>query len=207
MKLFEKILLVGILIGIITKFSLIPGGDILILWPTLLLACIYYPLGFLFFNQIRLRHVFKRDAYKHVSAVDVIFAIVTGIGLSIICVGSLFKLLSLTGADQMLRIGIAINVITFAISLFSLLKRRGIADKHIVWRTSIAMVFSFILLLTPQLSIVKLQYRKHPAYISAYEKYLADPNNEVLIQEKEREYYRILLTKEEFDLYEKSVGR
>lgn len=207
MKIVEKILVLGILTGLITKFSLIPGGDILILWSTLLLGCIYYPLGFLFFNQIRLRHVFKKDAYKDVSAMDVVLAIVTGIGLSVICVGSLFKLLSLTGADQMLIIGLAINVITFAISLFLVLERRRIANKRIVWRTSIAMVIALILLLTPELSIVKLQYRNHPDYISAYEKYLEDPKNEVLIQEKEREYYRIILTEEEFNLYEKSVGR
>jgi hypothetical protein len=204
MKIVEKILAIGILTGLILKLSLISGGDTLILWSTLLLACLYYPLGFLFFNQIRLRHVFEKDAYKDVSALDVILAIVTGIGLSIICVGALFKLLSLTGADQMLIVRLAINVIIFSISMLLFLKKRGITSKPIIWRTSIAMVIALILFLTSELSIVRLHYRNHPDYIRAYEKYLDDPKNEVLIREKEKEYYRIILTEEEFNLYENS---
>ena len=206
MRTLEKILALGILTGLILKFSLISGGDILTLWTTLLLACLYYPLGFLFFNQIRLRHVFKKTAYKDLSALKVIFAIVTGIGLSVICVGSLFKLLSLTGADQMLTIGLVITVITLTISISLFLKSKGMTSKFTIWRTSIGGVLGLVLLLTPELSIIKLQYRNHPDYIRAYEKYLTDPKNESLTKEKEREYYRIILTEEEFKLYEKSAG-
>ncbi len=207
MRILEKILALGILAGLVLKFSLISGGDILTLWSTLLLACIYYPFGFLFFNQIRLRHVFKKIAYNDISALQVIFAIVTGIGLSVICVGSLFKLLSLTGANQMLTIGFVVTVITLTISAILFIKSKGIASKFTIWRTSIGGVIGLILLLTSEISIIKLQYRNHPDYIRAYEKYLENPKNEVLSQEKEREYYRIILTDEEFQLYEKNTGR
>jgi hypothetical protein len=62
---------------------------------TMVLTVIYYPFGFLFFNQIRLRDIFKRAAYKDTNAYKIIIAIITGLGFSTICIGSLFKLSSL----------------------------------------------------------------------------------------------------------------
>ena len=207
MKILEKILAFGILISLILKFSLISGGDVLTLWTTLILACIYYTFGFLFFNQIRLRHIFKKASYKDVSALKIIFAIVTGLGLSIISLGSLFKLLNLSGADEMLMIGLIVTSIVLIISLTLFLKNNDTNSKFTLWRVSIIGGIGVILMLTSELSIVKFQYRNHPDYIDAYAKYLSDPRNEELQKKKEMEYYRIILTEEEFRMYEKSTNR
>ena len=114
MRILEKGLVFGILIALILKFSLVPGGDTLTLWTILILACIYHPLGFLFFNQIRLRHILKKTAYASVTATDIILAVVTGLGLSIVCVGLLFKLLDLTGGNQMFSLWSVLSPTTFA---------------------------------------------------------------------------------------------
>lgn len=207
MKILEKILAFGIVTALILKFTLIPGGDTLTLWTILLLACLYYPLGFLFFNQIRLRHIFKKDVYKNLTALKIVFAAVAGLGLSIVCIGILFKLLQLTGADQMLLMGLVLSIIVFVVSMFLFLKNKDVISKSVLKRISIIGGVGFFLLLTPELSIIRFQFRNHPAYIEAYANYLNDPTNDVLRKKEQVEYYRIRLSEEELKMYEKSLNK
>jgi hypothetical protein len=196
MKILEKSLAVAIAIALLMKFSLISGGEILTLWAMLTLSCLYYPLGFLFFNQIRLRHIFKKDAYQNVTAARIILAVVTGIGLSTMIVGSLFKLLTFPGADNMLLMGL---VVTGAVSTLSIILstiRKHAISKFTLWRVGVIGVVGIFLLSTSELSIIKLQYRNHPGYIEAYKNYLADPRNEELFNKVELERSRIRLTED-----------
>lgn len=205
MRITERILIVAIFIAVILKFSLISGGNVLMLWSVTILSSIYYPFGFLFFNQIRLRNIFKKASYKGVTTQKIVFALIAGLGLSIICIGSLFKLLNLTGADQMLFIGVIITSVVFVISLIVILTKKEVYAQLILRRASFIGIIGVALLLTSELRIVKLQYRNHPSYIEAYTKYLADPRNEELQKKKEIEYYKIVLTEEEFKIYEEST--
>jgi len=205
MKILERILAIGIVVALVLKFSLIPGGDIIAFSMMLVLACLYYPLGFLFFNQIRLRDIFRKVAYQDVTALRIILAIVTGLGLSTIVVGSLYKLLNYAGADAMLLIGLIVTVVVLVISLTFFLKNKDTNSKFILWRVSVIGVIGIVLLLTSELSIVKFQYRNHPDYITAYTNYLANPGNEELYKKVEFERNRIMLTDEEFKRYEESV--
>jgi len=206
MRILEKILAIAALIALILKFSLVSGGDFIALWTMLILACLYYPLGFLFFNQIRLRDIFKKTSYKNVTAPRIIFAISTGIGLSAIVVGSLFKLLNFSGADEMLLSGLIVTTVVFVIALTLLLKNNDTNSKFILWRVGLIGGIGIFLLLTSELSIVKFQYRNHPNYVEAYTNYLADPRNEELYKKMELERNRIRLTGEEFKRFEESVN-
>jgi hypothetical protein len=206
MKILERILAIGIVLALIMKFSLTPGGDIIAFWTMLVLACLYYPLGFLFLNQIRLRHIFKKVAYKNVTALRIILAIVTGIGLSTIVVGSLFKLLNYVGADAMLLSGLIVTAVVLVISFKLFLKNNDTNSKFILWRVGIIGVIGIFLILTSELSIVKFQYRNYPDYIEAYTNYLADPRSEELYKKVELERNRIRLSDEEFKKYEESVN-
>ena len=51
------------------------------------------------------------------------------------------------------------------------------------------------------MDLIKIQYRNHPAYVKAYSEYLRHPESEDALREKEIEYYRIILTEEEFERY------
>jgi len=206
MKILERILALGIVLGLIMKFSLTPGGDVIVLLTMLTLSCVYYPLGFLFFNQIKLRYVFKAAAYKGVAATSIILAIVTGIGLSIIVIGSLFKFLHFMGGDQMLILGLVITAIVFAMSLTRWIKDKDTKSKFVLWRTGTIGVIGTFLFFTPELSLVKFQYRNHPKYIEAYANYVADPTNEALFRKMELERMKIRLTGEELKRYEESVN-
>jgi hypothetical protein len=206
MKTLERILAIGILIALILKFSLVPGGDTLTLWTMMLLACIYYPLGFLFFNHIKLRSMFKSTSYKNVTISKIVFSVVTGLGLSIIVVGSLFKLLNFPGANTMLLSGLIITAIVSVISITLLIKNNDATSEFVLWRAGIVGGIGVFLILTSGLSIVQFQYRNHPDYIKAYTNYLADPQNRQLFKKMELERYRIKLTDEEFKIYQESVN-
>lgn len=205
MKTLERILAFVIMVSLILKFNLISGSDILAFFAILSLAGIYYPLGFLFFNQIRLRDTFKKSSYQNVSALGIVFAIVTGLGLSTLCIGAQFKLFNYEGADQMLIIGFFVTGIVFVVSLVRLLKWNVPGSKFILWRIGIIGGIGIVLFFTSSLTIVKLQYRNHPGYVEAYEKHLADPMNETLWKDMELEYKRARLTDEDFKKYEKSI--
>lgn len=200
MRIAEKILAIIFIIGIVLKFSLIPVGEDIALIALLILACIYYPLGFLFFNQIRLRHVFKKKAYEKVTAGKIVIAVLVGIALSIVCVGILFRILILPGGAEMLMLGVV--SIFFLSIIVAFIK--SIDRKFILIRAGILMILGVTLFYTSELSIIRLQYRNHPAYIEAYTKYKADPENPILRDELDLEYKRIWLTEEEFKEYERN---
>ena len=202
MKTLEKVLAAVILIALVLKFTLTPGGDIMIFWTMSILACIYYPFGFLFFNQIRLRHIFKKVAYKDITTPKIVLGIIAGLGLSIIVIGSLFKLLNLSGANQMLLIGIIVTTIVLLISIVQLVQNSNATSKLILWRAGIIGGLGFFLLLTPALSIVAFQYRDHPDYIEAYSNHMANPQNEELFKKLQLERNKIRFTEEEFKKHE-----
>jgi hypothetical protein len=190
----------------VLKFSLIPGGDAMGLLAMMTLAGIYYPLGFLFFNQIRLRDIFKKTAYKDVTAVSVILAVAVGAGLSTVVVGSSFKILDFTGANAMLLAGLVITGIASVVAVVRFIKNRDANSKFILWRAALVGGMGMLLFFTPALTIVKLQYRAYPAYVEAYTNYANDPGNEALRKKMQLERNRIGLTEEEFKMYEKSVN-
>ena len=81
MKLLEKILGVIIVIALIMKFAFIVGSNVLIVMAISLLSVIYYPMGFAFFNGIRLREILKKASYKGLSTWRILGAIGAGMAL------------------------------------------------------------------------------------------------------------------------------
>lgn len=204
MRLLEKVLAVGILIALILKFNMFLRGDIFILWSILLVTILYYPFGFLFLNQIRLRDIFKKAAYKDTNMFKIVIAFLAGLGLSIICVGSLFKLLHFRGANEMLIAGLCTILAIAVVILVFIMRKDKVYSKYILIRVWMIGGIGVVLLLFAELDLVKIQYRNHPAYIKAYTEYLRHPESEDALREKNKEYYRIVLPEEEFKRYEES---
>ncbi len=201
MRLVEKILAIGVLISLILKFNLIQGGEVFLMWSTMVLTIIYYPFGFLFFNQIRLRDIFKKVAYKHVTAFTIILSIITGIGLSTTCIGSLFKLFHFSGANEMLTVGLITIFVVSLESVVLLIRKNAMDSKFLLIRTGTIGSIGIVLLFLTEIDLVKIQFRNHPAYIKAYTEYLKNPIDEESLRKKELEYYRIILSEDEFKRY------
>ena len=202
MKHFEKILVVGIVLALILKFNQYEGSDLLLLWSLTILAGIYYPLGFLLFNQIRLRNIFKKSSYRDVSSGQIVVAVVAGLGLANVCIGVLFKLLVFPGSHNLIIAGLVIMMISMVVAVIRIRKYDDRNAPMISRRLVIAGVLGLVALLIPHLTIVKFQYRNYPRYIEAYERADANPKDKTLQKEKQKEYYRMVMSPEQFEKYE-----
>lgn len=198
MKLVEKILAIAAFTGLLLMFSLISGGTELFMLSLLSLSGIYFALGFLLFNQIRLRDVTKKETFANLTTIQIVFGVITGIVLSIICVGALFKFLKLPGSNEMLMLGVFFSIL---ILIGVLVMRRKLAAAPILIRTIILGAAGAVLFFTSELTLVKLQYRNHPRYIDAYSRYKEEPGHEALRDTLELEYNRVWMSEEEFIEY------
>ncbi|PKP11536.1 MAG: hypothetical protein CVU09_01525 [Bacteroidetes bacterium HGW-Bacteroidetes-4] len=203
MKKLEKILGILFLVALVLKFNLIIGGNLLVYLSLVLLALIYYPLGFVFFNDIPLKKVFKKAAYKGLSGWRIIGTIFLGMAFSGICFGTLFKLVNWPDATLNLTAGLGTLFIVFIIALIHFLKSKNDLYKGLFKRMAIIGGFGLIMALTPQINLVKLQFRNHPRYIEAYEKFIRNPTDKELRIKHNIEYLRATRSQEEFELYMK----
>lgn len=206
MKSTEKILGLTFFAGLIMKFTLLPGAGVLITVSILSIAIMYYFLGFALFNQIPLRAIFKKDSYKGKSPLRIIGAIGTGIGISLICNGILFKLQDWPAGLSSLGIGIVFTSIVLVIATVKFFKTRSNYYVLIFKRIAVIGILGLVLFLTPALAIVKFQFRNHPDYIKVYEQYNNNPQDEMLRHKVGIEYRKATMTKEDFENYMKKVG-
>jgi uncharacterized membrane protein len=124
-----------------------------------------------------LRQVFRKKSYKGITALRIIGAIGAGMGLGAICVGLLFKFAQWKGANTNLYAGLIITLFVLIIALFRFFKNSSDFYKQIFMRIAIIGGLGLLLSFVSDLTIIKIQYRKHPEYIKTYEEYLKDPDN------------------------------
>jgi hypothetical protein len=75
---------------------------------------------------------------------------------------------------------------------------KSVNRKYILIRTGIFGVVGALLFFTSELSIIKLQYRNHPAYIEAYVNYKEHPNDDRLLDKLDLEYQRVWISEEDY---------
>jgi len=201
MKLLEKVLGVIIVIALIMKFAFIVGSNVLIVMAISLLSVIYYPMGFAFFNGIRLRDILKKASYKGLSTWRILGAIGAGMALSNLLVGILFSIMHYPGAGFMLYSSIFIAAIILGIVSVKYLKTKSEFYKRILIRIAIIGGIALLLALIPSMAITKLQYRNYPAYIEARQYWIDHPNDEEAYKRQIIEYNRVILPPQEFELY------
>jgi hypothetical protein len=204
MKITEKIFALLSVIGLILMFSLIGGGAELMMISLLTLGAIYFPLGFLLLNDISLlSYLKKKQSFEKWTTTQIVLGVVTGIALSIVCIGILFKLLTLPGANEMLMFGVLGSII---ISIVAIILKRKVPATAILVRTVIFSIVGITILFTSSLSIVKFQYRNHPAYVEAYTQYIENPKDDSLWEKQKLEYNRIWMSPEKFKEYEQELN-
>lgn len=201
MKLTEKILAVLITISLFLKLFLIPGGGVLLILAGETLIIMYFAFGFAFFNDVRLRHIFKKNAFAGTNKIRIIGGVGTGICLSNLLTGILFKLQYWPGANSMLLIALMPSFILMIIVLVKLLTKADRYYQKVQWRMVIIGTFSLILFFLPTIELVKLQYRNSPSYIKAFEENNLYPTN-VSERKLDLEYHRACMNEEDFKQYE-----
>jgi hypothetical protein len=119
MKTLEKTFGILLVIAIGFKLESWPFGDTFSFFSLLPLAIIYYIFSFAFFNNIKLRNIFRSRAYSGISGWRIAGAVGTGIGLSETCIGMLYKIMHWPGADAYLNIGL---IHVFIVAIVTLVK-------------------------------------------------------------------------------------
>lgn len=204
MKKLETILGLSVLIAIVLKINLLPFGSILLMLSILILAIIYYPLGFALFNEIRLTQIFKKTSYKGLTALRIIGSILAGSSFSLICAGVLFKLNFWSGAQNILFLGLISTLIILILVLIKYFKTKSNFYKQLLIRILIIGGIGLITNLVSDLTIIKIQYRNHPDYIKAYELYKSNPQDELLNKNLKLEYFKATMSKEEYEVFLKN---
>jgi uncharacterized protein (TIGR02145 family) len=202
MKKLEKILGIVLIFALILKFNLITGHGILTVFSLTILSLIYFPFGFAFFSQIKLKRIFRKDSYQGLSALKIIGAFSAGIALSAVCMGILFRLQHYIGGELYLIIGLVSTFIVLIIALIKFVKNKTAFYTRIFKRIAIIGGFGLILAIIPDLTIIKIAFRNHPDYIKAYENYMNNPQDKELCKKMELENARALMSEEDFKHYE-----
>ena len=186
MKLFEKITFALSLIGILLKLLLIRTGNPVLIISASLLSCIYFYFGFALINGVGFRAMFKKASYAPISGIRIVAGIGVGLFLSIVVIGSLFKLQIWMGSIEMITIGsTGLFVIFLAAGVVFLVKRKSLDAfyRGIFLRGAIAIIFAFIIFAIPSRSLIRIYHRDNPAYGELMIKALENPQDKEIQDE------------------------
>ena len=125
MKKFEYYFGILTVISIILNLLNVPLSAILSIYVILCLSTMYFYLGFALFNGIYLRGIFKKELYKGVSLQRTLVAIVTGIALSFMLIGTLFQMHSWPYAYFTFSFGASLAGVILIVGLFKYSKTKS----------------------------------------------------------------------------------
>ncbi len=192
MKQTEKIIGVLIVALMLIRFLFyVPSLNTPILILTLMLAGIYLFLSFALFNNVRLRNVFKKEAYKNIGATRLIGAICTGLFVSLTCIYSLFKFMQWPFGNQGLMISLAAMLIPLVIAIIKYLPTKSLFYKNFLIRLLLIGGIGAIFLFTSSEKILELKFKDYPEYIEAEKNLMKDPSNKELLEKANNERKKI----------------
>lgn len=167
----EKILSSVFLVGFILKLLNIPGAGILFLLSLGGIGILYFPAAYYFFSD------------KEIKRQNIPLTIASGLFLSLIPIGILFKLLHWQGGARFyLMVGAVAALIFFIISYISRTKavdELKVYYKNMLLRTGVLTIMALFFLLIPIGTILKIQYRKDPELARLSTQYFTNPDNKV----------------------------
>jgi hypothetical protein len=207
MKLTEKILAALVLASLFMKFSLVPSGSVFFVVFISALMCLYFYSCFLLLNNIRLRKIFKREAYAGISALRITGAVCTGFSLATLLTGIEFKIMNWPGGNMYIVLGAVPGLIIALTALMKYMRSRDVFYKNILIRLTIILVCGTVLFFIPGMSLIRFQYRNHPSYVKAYIEYRQHPDDPELERKLDMEQMKVLLSPGEYQKYEESLNR
>lgn len=185
MKTTERILVSLFFIGVILLFTTIPGRAITLFLPGFLVSIIYFNFGFILFNEIPLKGLFKKENYENISGGQMVIAVVTGIGLSFAIIGVLFKLQHLPGASMMLFVGVFLSMVSTLLSIVNKGKLQQGFIKRVLQRIVLFGGMSLVLLMIPAKTWIEWEYQDHPELKAVLIQLQDDPGNAFLLKKEQ----------------------
>lgn len=165
MDRIEKYLGIIIVISILLKFNLTPFSGILLMLSLTALAIFYFYFGKAIFNGVELKKSFKKESYKEIPNLIVVISNITGFGLSLVCIGIMFKLNYWTYSYMQIIVGLGIISLISLVAIVGWMKSKNDTYKRILKRTIIFIGFGLIIAFTPESIFAKIQFENNPNFI------------------------------------------
>lgn len=142
-KWIERIAILFSLLGFAVRFMKYGGSNIIMI-GILTLSCVYFLSAFLIFPTPADNNI-KKGFADLLS--ETVLPKLMYISLSVFCIGFLFAILHLKGADEMLRVGILIMIMGTFFSMILILSKRERMKllQPVVIRVIVGLVLSFTL--------------------------------------------------------------
>ncbi len=180
MKIVERMAITLSIIGFLLKVSIITGANEILMIGLTCLGLVYLILSFALFNKIPVMGIFKRSSYSSTGFGRLYGAIGIGITLWITVTAILFKILNLTGANEMLIIGntyLALVLFAALLIFFAKNNRMDSYYKNIFTKGIFVLTIGVALYFLPPYTLVKLFHRDNPKYIELWIKTCENPKD------------------------------
>jgi len=147
MKKLEIILIIGAVVGLVMNLFDLPLNSLVVSLFCLMLALIYFYLGFALFNVIRFRDILKSESYKGLGTWRIAVAIGTGIALSDITIGLMFTLLDYPMARSLLTFGLVLTSIMLLLAAVRNAKEKDRFYRNIILRCAVFIIIDVVFLI------------------------------------------------------------
>ena len=164
----EKILSSIFLIGLLFKILSWPYGSVLIIISASIISTLYFVVAFYLFCD------------KNIKNQKLSLSITSGIFLSIIPLGVLFKIMYWPGAQNLLLIGSILASILYAIIYYFNSKANHDLKnyyKNMLTRTGVLTVLATFIYIVPLSALLEIQYREDPELVRIKTLYYSNPEN------------------------------
>jgi hypothetical protein len=201
MKIFVRILCIIASIALTLKFTMIPGGGVLLVLSMSTLAMFFIFFGFAYFNKLGFKQMLNSDFYLEIPQARIFAGIGLGITYGIVITGMLYKFQNWPLGDVHLRTGLVLLIAFFIFHIVKSFKTKSEYNRAYSKQIFLLGLLGIAVFSTSSLTLVKLQYRNHPGYVRAFELYENDPTSENLSENLDIEYHRATLDPEDFKGY------
>jgi hypothetical protein len=175
MNKIEKILGFGAIFFMLLRLIInYPYSALLIALSTFILSLIYLFFSFKLLKGNKEESVGKKSSLRETGI------ILTGISLSLVVIGILYKFLSWSYGNWILMYGLLFLIIILIISIFKFSQTKAEFYKNLVVRIVIIGGFGALMLFTKNETLLEIKYRNFPDYVEAEKKLMQDPMNKEL---------------------------
>jgi len=146
MKKIELILIIIVLVSLLLKILSVPGMSLFFTVSLLILYLLYFFIGFVLFNDLKLSNILKKDSYTGLSILRIMGSVGVGIALAIACVGILYKVQHWNDANLYLYLGLALICILLIITIIKFNLSKADFYKGLIIRLSVFLLMSIFVL-------------------------------------------------------------
>jgi hypothetical protein len=170
-----ELVLVSITLSFFMLYLLgVAGISVFVVLFLSLIGALFGYFGFAHLNGVRLADAFKKDTYKHVGTLNIVMAIVSGLGMGALINGILFRIMFWDGSDQLLMIGLMWTLLC-GVSIWFLRAISPILKKRVWMRSLILLSLGILFLVLPAHTWFAVRYRNFPEYVEAMKDYRYTP--------------------------------